>query len=138
MAENAETEGIHQRIATVAFVEIDLTGDRRQADAVPVMGDTSHHAGKEAAVGLGLLAITLNGTEAEGIHEEDGTRAHGEDVANDTTDTSGRSLERFDGARMIVTLDLECHRPSVADVDDAGILLTCFDKDAGAGGRELT
>ena len=101
------------------------------------MGDAGDHAREEAAVGPGLLAFTLDGAEAEGIHEEDGTSPHGEDVTDDATDPGGRSLEGLDGARVIVTLDLEGHGPSVADVDDAGILLARLDQDARTGGREL-
>jgi hypothetical protein len=91
------------------------------------MSDAGDHSREESAVGLRLLAITLNGTKAEGIHKEDGTRTHGENVANDAADSRGCTLEGLDSAGVIVTLDLERHGPSIADIDDAGILLTSLD-----------
>ena len=137
MTEDAEAEGVHQRVAAVAFVEVDLAGDGGKADAVAVVGDAGDHARKKTTVGLGLLRVPLDGAEAEGIHEEDRTRSHGEDVADDAADTGGRPLEGLDRAWVVMTLDLEGHGPAVADVDDACILLARLDQNTRAGGREL-
>ncbi len=59
--------------------------------------------------------------EAQRIHHRDGTRAHGEDVAQDAAHAGGRALKRFDVARVIVRLDLERDHPAAADTDDAGV-----------------
>ena len=58
-------------------------------------------------------------------------RAHGENIANDSTDAGGRALERFDGARVIVALDFERHGPAVTDIDDARVFFTRFDENVG-------
>ena len=137
VAEDAEAEGVHQRVAAVALVEVDLAGDGGKTDAVAIVGDAGDHAREEAAVGPGLLRVPLDGAEAEGIHEEDRTRSHGEDVADDAADTGGRPLEGLDRAWVVMTLDLEGHGPAVADVDDACILLARLDQNTRAGGREL-
>src|ERR1019366_2192525 len=55
------------------------------------------------------------------IHDGDGTRTHGEDVAQDAANPSGCALEGLDERRMIVRLDLEGAGPAIADVDDARI-----------------
>ena len=73
-----------------------------------------------------------NGTEAKRIHKKNRSGSHGENVSDNTTDTGGCALERLDGTRMIMTLDLESHRPPVTDVDDTGILLTRLDQNARA------
>ncbi len=54
--QHAEVEDIHQRIAVVAFVEIDLAADGRDADAIAVVRDARDHAGEEPAVRLALRA----------------------------------------------------------------------------------
>jgi len=135
--EDAEAEDIDEGISRVAVVEIHLAADGRDADAVAVVGDAIHHACEEAAVGGGLLGVSANVAEAEGIHREHRAGAHGEDVANDAADAGGRALEGLDGARVVVALHLECDGPSVADVDDAGIFLTRLHKHAGAGDGEF-
>ena len=61
------------------------------------------------------------GTEPERIHHGDGTRAHRENVAQDSADAGGRALKRLDVARVVVRLDLESDHPTAADADDAGI-----------------
>ena len=53
--ENAKAEGVHQRVPIVTVVEIDLSGDCRQADAVAVVCNAGNHTGKEAAVGFRLI-----------------------------------------------------------------------------------
>jgi len=60
--------------------------------------------------------------EAKRVEHRDRPRAYREDVAQDAADTGGGSLERLDGARVIVRLHLERHRKPVADVDHACVL----------------
>ena len=50
VAQHAEAEGVHERIALVAFVEINLARDGRDAEAIPVMRDAADDAGEQAAV----------------------------------------------------------------------------------------
>ena len=73
--------------------------------------------------GLGLVERA----EAQRIHDGEGPRAHGEDVAEDAADAGGRALIRLDVAGVVVRLDLEGAGPAVADVDDAGVLAGALD-----------
>ena len=60
--------------------------------------------------------------EAQPVQQRDRPRAHGDDVAEDAADARRRALERLDGRRMVVALDLERDRLAVAEVDHAGVL----------------
>lgn len=60
--------------------------------------------------------------ETQSVETGNRARAHGENVAQNAANTSGRALIRLDVARVIVALHLEDHRKAVADIDDARIL----------------
>ena len=90
------------------------------------MRNTRDHACKKPAVGLGLIGLPLDGSEAKGIHEEHRARAHGENIADDPADSRGRTLKRLNRTRMIVALNLKSNSPSVTNINDPGILLTCL------------
>src|SRR5699024_12411219 len=64
----------------------------------------------------------VDGTEAQLVHHCDRAGAHGDDVADDAAHAGGRALVGFDITGVVVGLDLECHGPTVADVDDSGVL----------------
>ena len=64
----------------------------------------------------------IQGSEPDGIHDRNGTRAHGKDVAQNSAHPSCRSLERFDEAWVIVRFDLKRDGHTVADIDDSRIL----------------
>ena len=137
VAEDAEIEDVHERIAVVAFVEIDLAADGGDADAVPVMRDARDHAGEEAAVGFDVRAVAGDRPEAQGVQREHRPRAHREDVANDPAHAGRRALERLDGAGVVVRFHLECDGPAVADVDDARVFLARLHEHGRAGGGKL-
>ena len=123
MPQHAQGEGIDQRIALVAFVEADLAGDGGNAKAVAVMGDPGNHPGEQPAH-LGIVQFA----KTQGVQCGDRTGPHGENVADDAAHASGRTLEGFNGAGMVVGLDLEGDGHAVPDIDDAGILLTRADQ----------
>src|SRR5437588_6938885 len=50
VAQHTEAKRIHERIALVAFVKINLTRDGRDAKAIAVMRDARHDAREEPAV----------------------------------------------------------------------------------------
>ena len=50
VAQRAQTKRIHQRIAVVAAVEMDLAGDGRDAEAIAIMRDAGHDTGEETAI----------------------------------------------------------------------------------------
>ena len=59
VADDAEAEGVDERVAVVGFVEIDFAADGRDADAVAVVRDAGDDAGEEAAVRARLGRIGL-------------------------------------------------------------------------------
>ena len=75
--------------------------------------------------------------EAEGIHDGERTRAHGEDVAEDAADAGGCSLIGLDVAGMVVRFDFEGAGPAVADVDDARVLAGSLHDELAARGQAL-
>ncbi len=50
VAQHAEAKRVHERIAFVGFVEINLARDGRDAETISVMRDAADHAGKKAAI----------------------------------------------------------------------------------------
>ena len=119
VAQYSKAKYIHQRIAGIGFVKINLAADRWDPDTVSVMGDAGDDACKKVAVGT-----LCERTKTQRIQTEDGPCTHRKDVANDAAYPGSGSLERLDGAGMVVTFHFECHRPIIADIDHAGILLS--------------
>ncbi len=116
-AQDADAQRIDKRIADIRPIEVDLTADVRQAEAVSVPADAGHHArqhpGRVPRVGR---------PEPQRIHDRDRAGAHGQNVADDAADAGGRTLVRLDIGGMVMRFDLEGDRPSVADIDHAGVL----------------
>ena len=116
-AGRAEAEDVDEGVPRIALVERQLAADRRNADAVPVAGDARDDALHEPAG-----ARIAGRPEPQRIEQGDRARPHGEDVADDAADPGGRALIRLDERRVVVRLDLEDRRETVADVDGAGVL----------------
>ena len=110
--EQADAHRVHEAVVAVRLVEDRLAPDRGDADAVAVVADAADRA-REVPVGLG---------EAEPVEQGDRPRAHRDDVAQDPADAGRSSLERLDGGRVIVALDLERDRQAVAEVEHARVL----------------
>src|SRR5579871_1216759 len=68
------------------------------------------------------LAPPCDVAEAQRIHDRNRPRAHGENVAQDAADAGRSALERLQERRMVVRFNLERARPSIANIDDAGVL----------------
>ena len=64
----------------------------------------------------------LRRSERQRIEAGDRARAHGEDVAQDAADAGRRALIGLDVGGVVVALDAERHRDSVAGIDHAGVL----------------
>ena len=60
--------------------------------------------------------------EAEAVEQRDRPRTHRDDVAEDAADPGRGALERLDGGRMVVALDLEGDGLAPAEVDDSRVL----------------
>jgi hypothetical protein len=69
--------------------------------------------------------------ETESVEERNRSGAHRDDVAQDPADTCRRALERLDRRGVVVALDLERDRETVAQVEDARVLARAL-QDAGA------
>ena len=82
------------------------------------MPDPRDRAAEQVARAVGTRRLA----EAERVEHSDRAGPHREHVPEDPADPCGSTLERLDGARMIVRFDLERHRQATADVDGAGIL----------------
>ena len=67
--------------------------------------------------GVGVIYCS----EAKLIHNCDGSCTHGQNVADDATDSGGSALEWFDVAGVVVAFNLEgdCH--ALADVYNTGV-----------------
>ncbi len=85
---------------------------------------------------LGML-LHLNRPEPQRIHHRHRPRAHGENIAQNSSDSGGRSLKWFDERRMIVRFDLEGAGPAVANVDDARIFSRALQHAAAVCGQPL-
>src|SRR5690606_24462426 len=119
---NAETEHVDENVAVVAGVEIGLPAHRRHADAIAVETDAADDAVNE------LTRLRMIGlAKAQRVHDGNGPRAHGEDVAQDAADAGRRALERFDETRMVVALHLEDGGEPLPDIDRAGVLARAVD-----------
>ena len=114
--------GVDQDVAVIRLVEIGLAAHGGDADAIAVAADAGHHARHQMA-GLGVAGVT----ETQGVHVGDGTRAHGEDIAQNAADAGRRALIGFDERRVVVAFHLEDDGVVVADVDDAGVLARTAD-----------
>ena len=110
--QEADAHRVHEAVAAVGRVEDRLAADGRDADAVPVVGDS----------GNGPLERPVRRAEAQSVEQRDRPRAHGDDVAQDPADAGRRALERLDRGGVVVALDLERDGEPLAEVDHAGVL----------------
>ena len=84
------------------------------------MRDAGNHTGEQRPISSSILRIVQR-PKAQAVQRRDRTRAHREDVAQNSTDARSGSLKGFDERRMIMRFDFEGGTPAVADIDDAGI-----------------
>ena len=85
----------------------------------------------------GTLEVPVGRAEAEAVQQRDRTRAHRDDVPQDSADARGRSLERLDGRRVVVRLHLEGDRDAAAEVDHPGVLARPLQHALAARGQPL-
>src|SRR5208282_4310127 len=99
---DADGHGVDQRIAIIGRVEVDLTADGRDADAVAVAANAAHDA-----IHQPLRHRVVRSAEAQRVKVCNRSGTHGEHVTQDATDAGRRALIRLDEARVIVRLHLE-------------------------------
>ncbi len=114
----AERHRVDQAVLLVRPLEVDLAADRRNADRVPVVADAAHGAVEQVARALARRRLA----EPQRVEHGHGPGAQREDVAQDPADAGRGALERLDGARVVVRLDLEGAGQPVPGVDDTGVL----------------
>ncbi len=132
VAERSQAQGVHERVSLVGSVKVDVAADRRDPDAVAIVGNPGDHAPQEP-LGRGRTQVA----KAQGIGEQDRPGPHRENVADDPAHPGRRALKRLDCARVVVRLDLEGDRPAVAYVDDARVLLAGLDEHAPEPGPDM-
>ncbi len=110
--EEADAHRVHEAVVRVGRVEDGVSADRRDADAVPVVGNAGHRP----------LEMIVRLAEAEPVEQRDRPGAHGDDVPEDAADSGRRPLERLDCRGMVVALDLEGDGLALAEVDDSRVL----------------
>jgi len=113
---------VHQDVAVVPCIEIDLAAHRRYAKGIAVAADPRDDARHQM-----LRPGVIGGAEAQSVHGRDRPRSHGEHVPQDAADPGRRTLVGFDVGGMVVAFHLEDDAVAVADVDDAGILARPLD-----------
>src|ERR1041384_1964855 len=84
------------------------------------MSDARDDARKQRAMPPAILRI-VERSKSQTVQCGDRPRAHRENVAQDSANSSRCALKRLDEARMIVRFDLEAGAPIVANIDDAGV-----------------
>ncbi len=72
--------------------------------------------------GDGAVELEIRLRETQAIQKRYRTRPHRDDVAQDPADAGRGPLERLDGGRMVVRLDLEGDRLAIAEIDHSGVL----------------
>jgi hypothetical protein len=117
LLEQADGHHVDERVALVARVEDELAAHGRDADAVPVAAHAADDAVDEVA-----RARVRRIAKAQRVEHGDRASAHREDVAQDAAHSRRGALVRLDRRRVVVALDLEGHRKSVADTDDSGVV----------------
>ncbi len=108
------SKGIDEDIAVIALVEVHFATNGRHAEGIAIAADARHDARYQMA-GLRMIRFA----KAERIHRRDGTRAHGEHVAQNAANAGRCTLIGLDVGRMVVAFHLEDDAIAIADVHHA-------------------
>src|SRR6516164_8312973 len=79
----------------------------------------------------------MDWTKSQRIEQQDGTRTHCKDIANDSANSRCSALERFDCAGVIVAFHLERYSPAIADIEHPSVFLSRLNQNLGARRRKL-
>ena len=115
--QHPRAQSVDQGVSGVGGVEHGLAAYVGQPERVAVAADSADHAVEHPA---GVRRV--RGPEAQLVHHRNRARAHRHDVADDAADPGRGTLVRLDVGGMVVALYLEGDGPTVADVDDTGVL----------------
>jgi hypothetical protein len=93
--DQAERKSIYKWIQSVGVIESNFPTDSRNSKCISVVCNTSDHSSEQRSVSTPILGMVQR-TETQTIHRSDGASAHRKDVAQDSPDSGGRTLKRFD------------------------------------------
>ena len=110
------------RIPTHIALTRQLSAYASSKTASPPTVGTPTRVSVRADAGDRAVEVMVGRAEAQPVEQRDRPRAHGDDVAQDPADAGRRALERLDGGRVVVRLDLERDRLALAEVEHAGVL----------------
>jgi hypothetical protein len=117
---------IYEWVTAIALLKLRLAAKVWNAKAVAIARNAAHNPFNDGVVSGNKLWLNskfrLNRTKPQRIHHRQRSRTHRKNVAQYAADARRCALVRLDIARMIVAFDLERAGPSIAHVDDAGIL----------------
>src|SRR5258706_14490246 len=122
---------VHQRVAAIAVVEVNLAADRWDAEAIAVPADAAYHTREKVAI-----ARLAQRAEAQRVQQGDRAGTLREDITDDAADTGRRALIRLDRAGVVVAFDLHDDCQAVADIYRTGVLRAGGDHHARPGGGE--
>ena len=128
-AHQAHAHRVHQWVVGVTVLEVDLAPHSRHTDAVSVPADPGHDS-------LEVTPRSRQRPKTQRVQQRDRTSAHGDDIAQDASDSCRRALVRLDRGRVVMGLDLEDGSPTSPDADRAGVLARAL-KHGRARGRQL-
>ena len=116
-ARNADSHGIHQRIAVIAWVEIHLPAHGRHAHAIAVTANTAHHTINNA-----LHARRIRRAKTQRIQIGNRPRTHGKDITQNAANTCRRAIIGFDVGWVVVAFHFENRGQTLSDINNASIL----------------
>ena len=119
---DADGEHVDQDVSIVRGVEVDLSANGGDAHAVAIPSDP-----RDDAMVKVWRSLVVDGAKAQAVEVPHGARAHGEDIAQDASDTRRSALIRFDIRGVVVRLHLEHGREAIADIHRARVLARPLD-----------
>src|SRR5690606_39464951 len=128
--DNTHADHIHEWIAVVTAVEREISPHNRNPDTIPVSPYPFHHVFKEVPV-----LFPVERSEIERIHQRDRPSAHRENITNDASHPSRRTIMGINVTLVIMTLHRDGKRCPFAETDNRCII-TWAEYDIGAAGRE--
>ena len=150
LARDAERERVDKGVLRVTGLEGHFAADGGHAETIAVVRDPPDDPVQDAPVCRllrryfylfrAVRRLPPGGSDfakAQGIENGDGSRTHGENIAEDPADSRRSSLEGFNVAWMIVGFDFEGGNQAVANIDDTGIFAGSLNDQFAARGQAL-
>ena len=114
---------VDQWVSLVDRVEDGFATNVGQAQAVAVTADSADYAVNHACR---VRVVDLAKTQL--VHDGNRAGTHGDDVANDTANTGGRTLVGLNVGRVVVRFDLERYSPAFTDVHNTSVFTHAYEQ----------